>query len=101
MGRGCYSLLSTRRDAGGVDSPHSDLPPAEIGTAQQEIPVAFWDPAKDPLFAVKDNGHVVAVYVDSNKAKFAAEDLGLQVVEVPNDSLCSFWFNNSHLTVKY
>jgi hypothetical protein len=77
------------------------LPPAEIGTAQQEIPVAFWDPAKDSLFAVRDNAYVVAVYVDSNKAKFAAEDLGLQVVEVPNDSLCSFWFENSHLTVKY
>ena len=64
--------------------------------------MTFWDPAKDSLFAVQDNGYVVAVYVDSNKAKFAAEDLGgLQVFEVPNDSLGNFWFNNSHLTVKY
>ena len=63
--------------------------------------MTFWDPAKDSIFAIVDGNEFVAVYVDGNKAKFAAEDLGLQVVEVPNDSLCSFWFENSHLTVKY
>ena len=63
--------------------------------------MAFWDPAKDSLFAVRDGkgSEVIAVYTDSNKASLAAEDIGGQVIQINNRDLPDFWFDNGHLSL--
>ena len=74
------------------------MPSAEIGTAQQEIPVTkFWDPTKDSLWGVYEGGQCTYVYCSKQQAQLAAEDIGGQVLEVLNQELPDFWFWNAGL----
>jgi len=74
------------------------LPPAEIGTAQQEIPVIkFWDPTKDSLWGVYEKGQCIYVYCSKLQAQLAAEDIGGKFKEIVNQELPDFWFHNASL----
>jgi hypothetical protein len=74
------------------------LPSAEIGTAQQEIPVTkFWDPTKDSLWGVYEKGQCIYVYCSKLQAQFAAEDIGGKFEEIVNQELPDFWFYNAGL----
>lgn len=90
--------LSTRREPGG-QLPHSALPPAEMGTAQQEIPVTFWDPSQDSLWGVYEGNQCTYVYCYRQAASDAAKDIGGQLREILNQDLWKFWFDNPNLNL--
>ena len=65
----------------------------------------FWDPTKDSLWGVYENcchpfeGECTYVYCSEQQAQLAAEDIGGQVFEIPNQELPDFWFWNAGATL--